>query len=61
MPLTPRDIVEMLNTWYGKENKAVVEEQTFYSVAKEILDGRLQCGTTKLNQGLFCEYLKSSE
>jgi hypothetical protein len=56
MHVAPRDIMEMLKTWYSKDNKAMLEEQTFYKVAKEILNGRLQCGTTKLNQIIFCEY-----
>jgi hypothetical protein len=56
MPVTPRDIVAMMTTWYNRVDKTVVEEQTLYNVAKEILNGRLQCGTTKLNQIVFCEY-----
>jgi hypothetical protein len=56
MHVTPRDVMEMVKAWYDKDNKVMLEEQTFYNVAKEILTGRLQCGTTKLNQMVFCEY-----
>ena len=56
MNVTPRYIVGMLKAWYSKDSKAMLGEQTFYNVAEEILNGHLQCGTTKLNQIIFCEY-----
>ncbi|XP_048744067.2 uncharacterized protein LOC125657509 [Ostrea edulis] len=53
MSLTPRDIVTKLNAWYNKDNKLMFEEQTFYSVGKQLLGAHLQCAKTKLNQIVF--------
>lgn len=55
MSLTPRDIVTKLNAWYNKDNKLMFEEQTFYSVGKQLLGAHLQCAKTKLNQIVFCK------
>ncbi|XP_048777292.2 uncharacterized protein LOC125681307 [Ostrea edulis] len=53
MPLTPRNVVTMLNAWYNDADQMMLKEQTFVNVARELLDAHFQCATTRVNQIIF--------
>ncbi|XP_048776932.2 uncharacterized protein LOC125681063 [Ostrea edulis] len=53
MPLTPRNVVTMLNVWYNDADQMMLKEQSFVNVARELLDAHFQCATTRVNQIVF--------
>ncbi|XP_048760787.2 uncharacterized protein LOC125669955 isoform X3 [Ostrea edulis] len=53
MQLTPRNVVTMLNAWYNNADQMMTKEQTYFSVARELLDAHFQCATTRINQMVF--------
>ncbi|XP_048734452.2 uncharacterized protein LOC125650309 isoform X2 [Ostrea edulis] len=53
MQLTPRNVVAMLNAWYSNDDQTMTKEQTFFNVARELLDAHFQCATTRINQIVF--------
>jgi hypothetical protein len=56
MPLTPRNVVSMLNSWYNDAEQMMLKEQVFFNVARELVGARSQCATSRINQVVSCEY-----
>ncbi|XP_048778191.1 uncharacterized protein LOC125681943 [Ostrea edulis] len=53
MQLTPRNVVVRLSAWYDNNDEMMTKEQTFFNVARELLDAHFQCAATRINQIVF--------
>ncbi|XP_048758538.2 uncharacterized protein LOC125668424 [Ostrea edulis] len=53
MQLTQRNVVAMLNVWYDNDDQMITKEDSFFNVARELLDAHFHCATTRFNQIVF--------